>query len=253
MKESNGYFKLIRKIMVFLFFVSASIMSIAGITVSANSYDDKSENELLVIENDNAPFFSEVSGLITPMWFTFEPILANAKENYEHIDFAETQKKYRGGTVIDRPINEEKYGLFGVDATQTEVRLVPVNSLSAGPNINANGGVSLSIKNVAEFPSPEYIVRWNDTRKLNELYGDIVVTGNGKILYRTAPFNGSWGAWSNADLNYHLVDYTRTLYFPSGCHVQIVVIYEVREQATWFMVPHVFYHVRGIYRFSVYQ
>jgi hypothetical protein len=48
-----------------------------------------------------------------------------------------------------------------------------------------------------------------------------------------------------------MIDSNVTLNFQGGIFVQIVVIYEVREKATSIFVPHIYYHVRGMYQLVV--
>jgi hypothetical protein len=135
--------------------------------------------------------FLAIGGEINPNWLVDQPILASCEESYEIITFEPVEKKYRNGSVRDLYINEEKYGLYGVDNTLVTKRLAPVQSFLTEVIDGANGYAKISIRTVSAFPSPEYIYRWDDSRKMKDLYGDIDIPGDytnvgyGKVMYRT--------------------------------------------------------------------
>ncbi len=245
-----------KKVTVLMILIMFAFCSLGFTTVNAMEITDKETTENpIVYSSDDVPYFADFANVITPRWFTFGPILAQAEENYQHISFDELQKRYRTGTVIDYPINEEKYGFFGIDDSNVEVRIQPVDSLSTPNNITADGDVTFHIRTVSQFPSSDYIYRNNDSRKLKDLYSDIRILGEtttvsyGKILYRTTT-GSTWGSWNFVNLNDLLDQSNVTLHFNSGLKVQIVIIYEVKEKAINIFYPHMYYHVRGIYRFN---
>lgn len=255
-KIEKGEMKLMKKFTVFMILIMLATCSFGFTSVNAMTVTDTKITESPTVYSDEeVPHFADFANIITPRWITFGPILAQAEENYQHISFDELQKRYRTGTVIDYPINEEKYGFFGIDDSNVEVRIQPVDSLSAANNITADGDVTFHIRTVSQFPSSDYIYRNNDSRKLKDLYSDIRILNEnttvsyGKILYRTTT-GSTWGSWNFVNLNDLLDQSNVTLYFASGLKVQIVIIYEVKELAINIFYPHMYYHVRGIYRFN---
>lgn len=115
-------------------------------------------------------------------------------------------------------------------------------------NYNANGAVSVELKNIIPINGTYSLS--NDGMKLGYLDEHIKIkrnntkVGNGKILYRSAPLN--YTSMSNVTWSYIDIANT-TISFPAGRHVQIVVIYELKETV---LVHH---HVRIQYCFDTYE
>ena len=80
------------------------------------------ENAEMSLSNENVIYFDEVNCDVQPRWFVDQPLLANTNRYYEIENFEPTEKNYRNGTVRDYYINEEKYGLYGIDNTGSEAR-----------------------------------------------------------------------------------------------------------------------------------
>lgn len=234
--------KILSIIIALLVFVAFS-----GLQTEANELSEKS------LSNENVIYFSELSTLQQPRWFVDQPLLANTDKYYEIEDFEPTEKKYRTGTVRDYYINEEKYGLYGVDNTGTEARLTPVESLNVAPTMGANGSAQISLRTVSQFPDPEYIARCNDTMKLKNIHDDICIAGEsttvsyGKLLYRYSTNNTTYGSWNYIDINTMLDSSTVSLTFTGQQYVQFVIIYEIEEEApNWYQFTKTYY-VRGMY------
>ena len=134
-----------------------------------------------------------------------------------------------------------------------ELRLEPLYTLLEPHNLTGEGRVHLRIETVSEFTSSD-IARCSDTRKMKDLYDDLAISGDntkvgyGKVMYRTGVVGGYYSSWNYVDLN-SMLDGNVSLTFAEGLAVQIVVIYEVKEDATSIWVSHKYYHVRGIYQF----
>ena len=237
-----------------LFIIDALLIIFAfkfQVVVNAMNDDNKGMNGIVVA--DELTMFGELQN---ERWFVFQPILDDAEDDYEFKSTLAIQKYYRQGSVIDYPINEEKYGLFGVDSTNVVQRLTPSIYLDDQITLGATGYVSISISTVAPFPDPEYISRNNDTLKMKNMYSDLAISGDstrvgyGKILYRVSYNQSTWGNWSYVDLETY-IDTNVTLNFYGSKCVQIVVIYEVKEKAPSIFQSNKYYHVRGIYQFII--
>lgn len=210
------------------------------------------ENAEMSLSNENVIYFDEVNCDVQPRWFVDQPLLANTNRYYEIENFEPTEKNYRNGTVRDYYINEEKYGLYGIDNTGSEARLIPVESLNVAPTMGANGRAQIFLRTVSQFPDPEYIARCDDTMKLKNISEDICIDGEstkvsyGKLLYRSAT-NGTYGAWNYIDINSMLDSSTVSLTFVGQQYVQFVIIYEIEEEAPhWYQFTKTYY-VRGMY------
>ena len=221
------------------------------IRINALNDNDIQVNNITIA--DKLTMFGELQN---DRWFVFQPTLDDAEDDYEFKSTLAIQKYYRRGSVIDYPINEEKYGLYGVDSTNVTQRLVPNAYLDDEITIGATGYVNITISTVAPFPDPDYISRNNDTLKMKNMYSDLAIPGDstkvgyGKILYRIGQFQGTWGSWSYVNLDTY-IDTNVTLNFYGSQCVQIVVIYEVKEKAPSIFQSNKYYHVRGVYQFII--
>lgn len=220
--------------------------------IRANATEQNSNESSVITIADEIIMFGEGNN----RWFTNQPILDDAEPDYEFKSTNPVQKYYRHEMIIDRYINEEKYGLFGIDSTNETHRLEPNAYLYDPISTGANGYVHISISTVAQFPDPDYIARDNDTLKMKNMYSDLAISGDstkvgyGKILYRTGQVGETWGNWSYVDLE-PFIDTNASLSFYGQQCVQIVVIYEVKEKAPTIFQSNKFYHVRGIYEFMI--
>lgn len=132
------------------------------------TYSDLSYCNSDLDENDgynvtsNLVYFKDLINQASPMWFVEQPLLADAYRDYEFKSFDPIQKAYRNSSVRDLYINEEKYGFYGVDNTQSNVRLLPLKDLKSMPAMGANGYATISMSQVSDFPSMDYIKRSSD-------------------------------------------------------------------------------------------
>ena len=231
--------------------ISVIIAVLLFVTLNGVEIEAKAEAEMS-LSNENVVYFNELNEEVKPRWFVDQPLLANTNRYYEIEDFNPTEKYYRNGTVRDYYINEEKYGLYGIDNTGSEARLTPVESLNDAPTMGANGRAQIYLKTVSQFPDPDYIARCDDTMKLKNISDDIRIEGEstkvsyGKLLYRYAT-NGTYGNWNYIDINSMLDSTSVSLTFVGQQYVQFVIIYEIEEEApNWYQFTKTYY-VRGMY------
>lgn len=228
--------------------MDSNVIFVSGIT--------EEYSNVLIEKTDNIITFDEINQASqTYSWvICANPIIADAEENYQYKSSETVMQEYRSeqyGVLF--PINEEKYGLYAVDSAGDEHRLEPHYSLTDAHNLTGEGRVHLRIETVGEFTSND-IARCSDTRKMKNLYSDLAISsdntnvGYGKVMYRTGVVGGYYSSWNYVDLN-SMLDGNVSLTFAEGLAVQIVVIYEIKENATSIWVPHNYYHVRGIYQF----
>jgi hypothetical protein len=190
-------------------------------------------------------------GDITPMWYVEQPVLSDAYEDYEFKSNDRIYSFYDENYIEGFANNDEIYGFFGVDTTEEEVRLLPVNDLGASNNITAEGATSITVRTVSSLPYHTTVN--SDTIRLNQLDSSLYINSTqqvllGMILYRTKVSGGSWSTWNYISVA-SMADTSVSLNFTAGKYVQLVIIYEVKEAAPHWYQPHKYYHVRGVYHF----
>ncbi len=194
---------------------------------------------------------------IQPKWYTEAYRLAYASnDNYSARTYSAVLPNYyspSGGiTATAIPLNDEMYSVDGTDNVGF-TRIQPVTNLSDVNNITAQGYANIVFNNFRSIPSVYNCSMRNDTRKMKDLTSEFAISGDnttvyyGKIMYRTAPYSGaSWSGWNYIDLTHG----ASLNFYASKC-VQIVVLYEIREEAHNIFKPVVYHHIVGIYRFDI--
>lgn len=221
----------------------------------SNSESLTSEN-IVAFSNDNDATFSTKP---EPRWFSLAyRIIYAEKDDYSSWTTEAVQSHYSStSTVASFAINDELFALYGTDATGEEVRLEPVNSLSAANNITAVTSARIRFDHFREVTTSSGGDRLNlndDTRKLKDISASsgLRISKNetqilyGKILYRSVSGSGeTWGTWNYIDLTSNV-----ELPFYQPCN-QIAIIYEIREKGPNWWNLYQYHHLVAIYRFDI--
>ena len=185
---------------------------------------------------------------IQPIWETVPMVAGHCDENYTILDNTANYCSFDSTLVY----NYAKVSAYATDETGEEIKLQYQGnndiSSTAVANDNANGAVSVRFENV--IPTTGTYSLSNDGMKLKNLdehikiAGNSTKVGNGKILYRSAPLSYT----SMSDVAWSYIDIANTtITFSAGRHVQIVIIYELKETV---LIHH---HVRIQYCFDTYE
>lgn len=177
-----------------------------------------------------------------------------SKDDYSNWTTDPVYPKFYDGTK-GYALNDELFKVDGTDSSGT-TRIEPVHGLGAANNINAQSYATINISQFRTIESSYKCEVNDDTRKLKDLQADLKVENSdvqvyyGKALYRVATGAGQrWGNWNYANLNVGVNQASTTITFNGPQCVQVVVIYEIRENPTlWF---YQYYHIVGVYRFDI--
>lgn len=242
-----------------LFLISIIVICVCSVILflpvkesSAFAYELNSNS--IAQGNSDANYFDNT---VSTRWYTEAYRLAYASnDNYSSHTYNAIYPYYyspSGGiTAAAIPLNDEMYSVDGTDNAGA-TRIQPVLSLGDGNNVFAQGHASITFNNFRGIPTAYNCSMRNDTRAIKNLYSELAISGNnttvyyGKIMYRTAAAVGAnWSGWGYIDLTNGA-----SLYFNGSQCVQIVVIYEIREEAPNIFKPVKYHHVVGIYRFDI--
>lgn len=174
------------------------------------------------------------------------PILSDAEEDYAYKNNTAYYPHY---TSTNYALNEERKALVCTDTQSSVYRLSPTNNINSAPNHQFNDSISMRITEIYALPSKSFYN--NDSRTLNDLNYQINTTlnnavGTGAFLYRIKNVGNNWNLW-----NYVPLADGQVLNFSGNIDVQCASIYEIREEGyNWFQ-PTNYFHVRGIYSFSI--
>lgn len=181
-------------------------------------------------------------------------LLSDAEENYKYKKdgYTYTIYNYFGEASSDKAayVNQEIFAIIGTDSTGN-YRLSPVNALNVDANINAEGNVTIQIRQVLSITPG--LTLWDDSRKLKDLDDTLKIVNNnttvgkGRVLYRTGTRGtASWSGWNSIAIEDIKETTSGSLSFSTGKKVELVVIYEMKESILYY------FHVRGVYRFDIY-
>lgn len=261
-KRGNGMKKIF---LIFLFNATlACLFSLNQLSFGINDFSEtKIGDSLQLLDNANISIYDgnfndkEDSVNSTNIdFFTFGLPLYNASETYLPSNTTYIYPAYGSSgtiTVSDRPINEEKFGFFGEDLTGEEEQLIPVSSVTSGPNVVADSFAIFTIRKIHDLP--DGCSYTSDTRKMKDLYSYFDFPGNttqvtqGKILYRTKAIGSSFYTTDSWDGYYDLYDGLRFT-FGGRIVVQFAIIYEIVEPGAWYQISK-YYHVVGLYSFRI--
>ena len=185
-----------------------------------------------VPQNENVTFFSES---VQPRWFVYgAPIYYAYEDNYSDLSLTPKYKDYNTNPSIaaEPAINSEIYFLYATDSTGTEVKLKPVEGNNVNTNQTAANNVKVKFKYEIELWTKLYFA--NDDRTLGNLDSNLYIPGSkikvgkGKILYRTVSLSTT--SFKGTDWNFIDLADGAELSFDTPEHIQISVIYEIREE-----------------------
>lgn len=149
-------------------------------------------------------------------------------------------------------INTEMYTLNATDSTGTEVRLKPIEENNRWNNSNADTYAKVKIKYTYPLENRKRLSYSKDMLSLYDIRGDLNVPGvktwveYGKILWRsttTGFFDGV--TWNYMDLQ------EAELSFVAPCHVQIALIYEIKENGYTIFQANKYYQCVAWYNLAV--
>lgn len=259
-KSKNTFILVITLVIILLgsFGISANFICPKNIVFAETISDSESifSDSIIAFSDENAATFSTKP---EPRWFSLAyRIIYAEKDDYSSWTTEAVQSHYSStSTVASFAINDELFALYGTDATGEEVRLEPVNSLTAANNITAVSCANIRFDRFREVTTSSGGDRLNlndDTRKLKDISASsgLRISGNetqilyGKILYRSVSGSGqTWGTWNYIDLASNI-----DLYFTQPCN-QIAIIYEIREKGPNWWNLYQYHHLVAIYRFDI--
>lgn len=175
-----------------------------------------------------------------PLWYCDNNSYSPTSHNYKYCE-------YNTSVISNLPY----YRVMATDDYET-IELAQVETISSSQNSDTNTGVYITFQsNNISYGSgiylngDEYILGALTSELM--IFGSTTKVGTGKVLYRQGPLvnGGSWGDWSYADLGTNT-----SIYFPADKAVQLVVIYEVKEEKLHWYQSHKYYRCLGYYRFD---
>ena len=178
-----------------------------------------------------------------PLWYCEKNTYYPTSHDYKYC-------KYHTSVISNLPY----YKVMGTDngGQGQTIELSQVDSIDSAQNHNTLTSVVVSFQgNNVSYGSGVYLN--HDDYILGALTSDLQIfgslerVGNGKVFYRTAavPDGSPWGSWSYTDLGVNT-----TISFSANRAVQIVVIYEVKEEKLNWTQSHQYYRCLGYYRFN---
>lgn len=229
-----------RKIVV----LSTCVLGIISASFSAHVFNVLSGivkcEDIIGLKNENLPAnplkLSEYHG----------PILSDAEENYA---FKNNTAYYPHYTSTTFALNEERKALVCTDSQSNVFRLIPTNNINSAPNHQFSDSISMRITELYSLPNKSFYN--TDSRTINDLDSQINTTlstavGTGAFLYRIKNVGNNWNLW-----NYVPLADGQVINFSGNIDVQCASIFEIREEGyNWFQ-PNNYFHVRGIYSFSI--
>lgn len=203
---------------------------------------------LLCITCASSIVYGEELENIQPIWESAPILAGHCNDDYTIQDSVANYCSFDSSLVY----NYAKVVAYATDETGEKIQLQHQgnNGLSSTAVVNPNANGSVSVQFINKIPTTGTYKLSNDSKKLKNLDSNIKIEGNntkvgeGKILYRSAPLSYTEmpaGGWNYIDIA------STTLTFPAGRHVQIIVIYELKEPIL------IYHHVRIQYCFDTYE
>ena len=218
--------------------VSVTTTAFAESATQENAFS--SDPTIIHTTNDNQGWSNTTRWYSQPLWYCDSNTYSPTSHDYKYCE-------YNTSVISNLPY----YRVMATDSFET-IELSQVETISSPQNSDTNTGVYITFQsNNISYASgiylngDEYILGALTSELM--IFGSTTKVGSGKVLYRQgAVQNGStWGSWSYADLGTNT-----SIYFPANVAVQLVVIYEVKEEKLHWYQSHKYYRCLGYYRFN---
>ena len=204
--------------------------------------EDVHESESCLVNlanNQNRIELSSQRWLDEPMWYCKSNTYSPTSHDYKYCE-------YNTAAIANLP----RYKIHCQDL-QGSKELAQVDNLKSPDNDQANGAITISVSiDYNNYPNKIYVN--NDEYQMQYLNNDIKIStsttvGTGKLLYRTGARiqDAPWGSW-----NYINLPTSNTISIGADKAIQMVIIYEVKEEAPNWTKPHKYYRCFGVYRIN---
>lgn len=223
--------------------VLTSTFSVVAYAESASSDTIYSDSTIIHINKIDQGWENNSRWGAEPLWYCDSNSYSPTSHSYKYCD-------YNTSVISNLPY----YKVIATDnnGLGQSIELSQVNTISSAQNYDTHTGVQVTFQsNNISYASgiylngDEYILGALTSELM--IFGSTTKVGTGKVLYRQGPKvdSSSWGNWQYADLGTNT-----TISFPANKAVQIVMIYEVKEEKLHWYQSHNYYRCLGYYRFN---